>query len=185
MKFTGKLLEILPMESVTSDKGIWKKQDIVVLTKDTYPKKVVLTIWNNQYDVSNLAVDSDYDFCIKIESRLHGENTYTNIILNDNPTTVQNILFSMVSGIKPIKTNAKIMGFLPEKINESWSKKEVLFEPITYGGRFFSVSFMNNKIDLSNFSIGDLVSLELLLESREYSGRWHTDVKAWKIESYH
>lgn len=182
MILTAKFFELLPVETGSSAYGNWKRQNIVVLTKDTYPKKVVLTIWNDQFDISDLIVGSDYDFDLKIESQLYNGNYYSKLQLNENPSTVKNILRSWVSGIKPLKTNAKIVEFLPEKVGETWSKKEIIFEPLTTGDKRFCVSFMNNNIDITDFSLGDVVSLELLVESRNFSQNWITEIKAWKIE---
>jgi hypothetical protein len=182
MILTAKFFELLPVETGSSAYGNWKRQNIVVLTKDTYPKKVVLTIWNDLLDISDLIIGSDYDFDLKIESHLYNGNYYSKLLLKENPSTVKNILRSWVSGIKPLKTNAKIVEFLPEKVGETWSKKEIIFEPLTLGDKRFCVSFVNNKIDITDFSIGDVVSLELLVESRNFSQNWITEIKAWKIE---
>ena len=41
-----------------------------------------------------------------------------------------------------------------------------------------------DKVDtLANFNIGDMVTVSFDIESREFNGRWYTDVKAWKIEA--
>ena len=38
-----------------------------------------------------------------------------------------------------------------------------------------------DKIDQFNIKQGETVEVSVDLESREYSGRWYTDVKAWKV----
>ena len=38
-----------------------------------------------------------------------------------------------------------------------------------------------DKIDQFNIQKGETVTASIDLESREYNGRWYTDVKAWKI----
>lgn len=40
----------------------------------------------------------------------------------------------------------------------------------------------NDKCELSKFTIGDILDVYVNFESREYNGRWYTDVKSWKIE---
>ena len=37
------------------------------------------------------------------------------------------------------------------------------------------------KIDQFNIEEGEIVEVSVDLESREYHGRWNTDVKAWKV----
>ena len=38
-----------------------------------------------------------------------------------------------------------------------------------------------DKIDQFNIKQGETVEVSVDLESREYNGRWYTDVKAWKV----
>ena len=38
-----------------------------------------------------------------------------------------------------------------------------------------------DKIDQFNIQQGETVEVSIDLESREYNGRWYTDVKAWKV----
>ena len=36
--------------------------------------------------------------------------------------------------------------------------------------------------DLDKYQVGDKVKISFNLSSREYNGRWYTDVRAWRIE---
>ena len=38
-----------------------------------------------------------------------------------------------------------------------------------------------DKIDQFNMKQGETIAVSIDLESREYNGRWYTDVKAWKV----
>ena len=38
-----------------------------------------------------------------------------------------------------------------------------------------------DKIDQFNIKQGENLAVSIDLESREYNGRWYTDVKAWKV----
>ena len=40
---------------------------------------------------------------------------------------------------------------------------------------------MGDKIGEFNLQQGENVEVSVDLESREYNGRWYTDVKAWKV----
>lgn len=45
----------------------------------------------------------------------------------------------------------------------------------------FSV-FGADKIKEANIRIGDIVSIGVNIESREFKGRWYTSIKAWSIK---
>lgn len=45
----------------------------------------------------------------------------------------------------------------------------------------FSV-FGASKIKEANIRIGDVVSVGVNLESREFNGRWYTSIKAWSVK---
>ena len=43
----------------------------------------------------------------------------------------------------------------------------------------------NNDVDWkqsANFEVGDVILLSFDIESREYNGRWYTDIRGWKAE---
>ena len=68
----------------------------------------------------------------------------------------------------------------------TWSKQEFIFE--YQEGNFPSQVCMNvwgdDKVrELDKFQVGDKVKVSFNLSSREYNGRWYTDVRAWRIES--
>jgi hypothetical protein len=45
------------------------------------------------------------------------------------------------------------------------------------------MSVMNDKVqELKKFAAGHEIKASLNIESREYNGRWYTDIRAWKIE---
>ena len=67
-----------------------------------------------------------------------------------------------------------------------WSKQEFIFE--YQEGNFPTQVCMNvwgeDKVrDLARHKDGDKVKVSFNLSSREYNGRWYTDVRAWRIES--
>lgn len=67
----------------------------------------------------------------------------------------------------------------------AWSKQEFIFE--YQEGNFPSQVCMNvwgdDKVkELDKFQVGDKVKVSFNLSSREYNGRWYTDVRAWRIE---
>ena len=68
----------------------------------------------------------------------------------------------------------------------AWSKQEFIFE--YKEGNFPAQVCMNvwgeDKVkELDRIQVGDQVKVSFNLSSREYNGRWYTDVRAWRIES--
>ena len=84
-----------------------------------------------------------------------------------------------------MELTGKIIHLLEEKSGESakgpWRKQEYIIE--TNGQYPKKVCFMawSDKIDEFAIKEGDTVTVSIDLESREYNGRWYTDVKAWKV----
>ncbi len=67
----------------------------------------------------------------------------------------------------------------------AWSKQEFIFE--YQEGNFPTQVCMNvwgeDKVrELEKFQIGDKVKVSFNLSSREYNGRWYSDIRAWRIE---
>ena len=67
----------------------------------------------------------------------------------------------------------------------AWSKQEFIFE--YQEGNFPSQICMNvwgeDKVrELDKYQAGDKVKVSFNLSSREFNGRWYTDVRAWRIE---
>ena len=67
----------------------------------------------------------------------------------------------------------------------AWAKQEFVFE--YQEGNFPTTICMNvwgeEKVrDLDKYQVGDKVKVSFNLSSREYNGRWYTDVRAWRIE---
>ena len=67
----------------------------------------------------------------------------------------------------------------------AWSKQEFVLE--YQEGNFPTQVCMNvwgdDKVrELDKFQVGDKVKISFNLSSREYNGRWYTDVRAWRIE---
>ena len=68
----------------------------------------------------------------------------------------------------------------------AWAKQDFIFE--YQEGNFPTSLCMNvwgaDKVsELEKFQVGDKVKISFNLSSREYNGRWYTDVRAWRIEA--
>ncbi len=85
-----------------------------------------------------------------------------------------------------MELTGKIVEILLEKSGNSargeWRKQEYVIEiPGDYPKK---VCFMvwGDRIDQFGIQEGQELTVSIDLESREYNGRWYTDVKAWRVE---
>ncbi len=84
-----------------------------------------------------------------------------------------------------MEITGKIVDILEEKSGQSakgtWRKQEYILE--TEGQYPKKICFMawGDKIDQFGIKRGDNLVVSVDLESREFNGRWYTDVKAWKV----
>ena len=62
-----------------------------------------------------------------------------------------------------------------------WTKHGFVIETKDAYPKKVFISFWNNKIDLNQFNIGDTITVSINIESREFNGKWYTDVTAWKV----
>lgn len=43
------------------------------------------------------------------------------------------------------------------------------------------LSLWGEKVDEVRIAVGEKITASINIESREYNGRWYTDVRAWKV----
>lgn len=64
-----------------------------------------------------------------------------------------------------------------------WQKQEVVFELPDEFSRKVCVTFFGDRVsDAASLQVGEKVNVSVNIESREYNGRWYTDVRAWRIQ---
>jgi hypothetical protein len=78
VELSGKLIELLPVQSGEGRNGPWKKQDVIIETEGDYPKKVCLSIWGDRMKDVPLQTGQQYRFSIDLESREFKGKWYTN-----------------------------------------------------------------------------------------------------------
>jgi hypothetical protein len=143
---------------------------------------VVLTNWNNQIDISRLSEETFYQFELLLESKAFNGSYYSSAVVINQPQSIQENILGLVSGFKLFQAKKKIASISPEIKGANWTKQEVIFYPIEQGHKILSAFVLNKRVDLSNFSDGDEVSLDFYIESRENNQKWYTDFKVWKME---
>lgn len=82
----------------------------------------------------------------------------------------------MVIQVLPIQTGMGRKG--------QWQKQEFILEiPSGQYKTKVAMSAWGDKIDEFDLYVGKDITAFINLESREYNGRWYTEVRVWKIES--
>ena len=85
-----------------------------------------------------------------------------------------------------MQLTAKLTQVLPLQTgsgkNGQWKKQDIIVETEGQYPKKVCVSIWGDKINESQLQVGAQLSISFDVESREYNGRWYTDVKAWKIE---
>jgi len=70
-----------------------------------------------------------------------------------------------------------------ESRNGKWEKQEFIVETNDQYPKKICISLWNDKVSiLGNYAVGDSIKVSVNIASREYNGRWFTDVTAWRIE---
>lgn len=85
-----------------------------------------------------------------------------------------------------MEINGLVYKILPVQSGTSargeWQKREIIVEMPDEFNRKVCVTFFGDKAaDAANLREGDKVSISINIESREYNGRWYTNVNAWRI----
>ena len=71
-----------------------------------------------------------------------------------------------------------------ESARGAWSKQDFVVETIeTYPKKVCMNVWGSDKVaDLAQYMPGDILNISINLESREYNGRWYSDIRAWRIQ---
>lgn len=67
--------------------------------------------------------------------------------------------------------------------NGPWKKQDFVIETESQYPKKVCISMWGDRIDENMIKVGNGVTASIDVESREYNGRWYTDVKAWKLEA--
>jgi hypothetical protein len=85
-----------------------------------------------------------------------------------------------------MQLTAKLTQLLPIQTgtgkNGEWKKQDIIIETDGQYPKKVCVSIWGDKINEQQLTIGNTLTIDFDIESREFSGRWYTDLKAWKIE---
>ena len=87
-----------------------------------------------------------------------------------------------------MEITGKIIAVLPEvggtsKSGNEWKKQEYVLETIDqYPKSVCFQMFGADRITQAAIQLGEVVTVFFDIESREYMGRWYTNINAWKVE---
>ena len=79
MEITGKLIQLMPLQTGEGKNGTWKKQEIILETETQYPKKVCISIWGDKINEKQLVVGNKLTVSFDIESREYNGRWYTDV----------------------------------------------------------------------------------------------------------
>ena len=84
-----------------------------------------------------------------------------------------------------MEINGKIIELLPLQSGESakgpWRKQQYILETDDQYPKKICFMVWSDKIDELAIKQGENLVVSIDIESREFNGRWYTDVKAWKV----
>ena len=87
-----------------------------------------------------------------------------------------------------IDIKCKLVGKLQVQNGSSargaWCKQEFIVETLeTYPRKICMNVWGDDKVaELSGYNVGETLTVSVNIESREFNGRWYTDVRAWKLQ---
>lgn len=85
-----------------------------------------------------------------------------------------------------IKGRVKTLGALTEGTSArgAWQKQELIIETIEqYPKQVCLVCWGERVAEAQRFTPGQIIKAHINIESREFNGKWYTDVKPWKFEA--
>lgn len=85
-----------------------------------------------------------------------------------------------------MQLTAKLIQLLPLQTgvgkNGEWEKQDIILETPGQYPKKVCVSVWGDKINDAHLQVGNQLIVDFDVESREFNGKWYTDLKAWKIE---
>ena len=80
MEFVGVVYRVLPVQSGTSARGQWQKQEVVFELPDEFSRKVCVTFFGDRVqDAASLQVGEKVNVSVNIESREYNGRWYNDI----------------------------------------------------------------------------------------------------------
>ena len=85
-----------------------------------------------------------------------------------------------------MQLTAKLIQLLPIQTgsgkNGEWKKQDIIVETDSQYHQQICISLWGDKINDKDLKVGNMLTIDFDISSREYNGRWYTDIKAGKVE---
>ena len=85
-----------------------------------------------------------------------------------------------------VQLTGEVVEILEEKSGESqngpWRKQDFILETDGQYPRKVCITQWGDRIEEFDVQEGETLTVHVDIESREFKGKWYTDVKAWKVE---
>lgn len=79
MEITGKIIQLLPLQTGQGKNGEWKKQDYILEFGEQYPKKLAFNIWGEKIDTFAIKEGETVKVDFDVESREFNGRWYTDV----------------------------------------------------------------------------------------------------------
>ncbi|MFN4082484.1 MAG: DUF3127 domain-containing protein [Bacteroidia bacterium] len=84
-----------------------------------------------------------------------------------------------------MEINGKVLTILPivkgQGKNGEWKKQDFVIQTESQYPKSVCFSIWGDKIDQNPFAVGDMVTVFFEPESREYNGKWYTELRSWRV----
>ena len=77
MELIGKMLHVLPVQNIASQKGPLKKLEFVIEVEAKFPRKICFNLWNDKVDIFSSRPGDPVKVFFDIESREYKGRWYT------------------------------------------------------------------------------------------------------------
>jgi hypothetical protein len=76
---TGRIVQVLDLQTGASARGDWKKQEFILETEDQYPRKICISLWGDRInDIAGIQLNKELiTVSITLESREFNGRWYT------------------------------------------------------------------------------------------------------------
>ena len=85
-----------------------------------------------------------------------------------------------------MEVSGKIIAVLPmasgEGKNGTWRSQDYVLETADQYPKKVCFNLFGDKIDQFPMAIDDVVNVSFDIDSKEYNGRWFTNIRAWKVD---
>lgn len=86
-----------------------------------------------------------------------------------------------------MELSGKLLKILPlqkgQSQNGEWKKQEFVIQVDGPYAKKVCFTIWNNKVDISQFREQQQIKVSFDAESREYNGKWYTDLIAWRVQA--